>query len=160
MIWLWLSKNLGKTRNPETQELETASKFKNQTIESPLQFKGRTLVPLSKYFQTLSKWDPHNKTTSYIVYEKLRNSFRGIIFHEKSPSHILCSKLIYHFLETICFSFESIPHSVCLIQRRLCFSEVERWYFYWKQINERYIWKEKSMQLVWHLTCSTIDEIK
>ena len=44
----------------------------------------------------------------YILYETLRHFLKEIIFHEYSPSHILCSELIHHFLEG--FKFYSQVH--------------------------------------------------
>ena len=161
MIRSRLSKNLGKTRDPETQDSETPWKFKSKTQEPPLQFKSKTPVPLSKYFQNeILIMTFLHYFTYYILYEKLRNFFRGIIFYQESSSYILCSELSYHFLENYMFYFW-VYSTLCGLNtmERVFFRGGGR-YFYWKQINKYYIWKEKSMQLVWHLTCSTIHEIK
>ena len=53
-----------------------------------------------------------------------------------------------------------MSHSVCLIWGRGSFFWGRRRDFYRKQKKQGFDWKEKSMQLVWRLTCPTIYGIK
>ena len=150
------------TLKPRTQKLPQSLKVRPKNL--PYNLKVRPRYPFQSTFKPFQNeiliMTFLRYFSYYIVYEKLRNFFKRIIFYQESLSYILCSELSYHFLENYMFYFRVYSTLCGLNTKEGVFFRGGGRYFYWKQINKYYIWKEKSMQLVWHLTCSTIHEIK
>lgn len=94
-------------RTPGSLKLgpSTLLKFKRRTPEPPSKIEGGKPGLPSKFKSGIHVMAFLHCFTYYILYEKLRNLFKEIIFHGESLSHILCSELIHQFFENFKFYF-------------------------------------------------------